>query len=96
MRISPDDRVASHAFGTQTEAMSNVRRWAIVRLILGFFQMFGAAFSLGLFLHNGITPLVLGAVLITGFFTGISMLMFQVQQHGQISSEQSAQRNRAR
>ena len=49
MRISPNDRVASHAFGTQTEAMSNVRRWAIVRLILGFFQMFGAAFSLGLF-----------------------------------------------
>ena len=60
----------------------SVQRWATVRFILGCLQMFGAAISLGLFLVNGITPLVLGAVVVTGIITTISILFFQVWKRG--------------
>jgi len=59
------------------------RRWAIVRLTLGFLQMFGAVFSLCLFLYTGVKPATIAAVLVTGMFTGVSMLLFQVLKYGQ-------------
>lgn len=67
-----------------------IRRWAAVRLILGFLQMFGAALSVGLLAHSGITPLAISAVLITGMFTGISQLLFQVWKRGRQPNGQSA------
>ncbi len=44
--------------------------------------MLGAAVSLGLFFVSGITPLVLGAVLVTGIVTTISILLFQMWKRG--------------
>jgi hypothetical protein len=67
-----------------------MRRWAFVRLVLGFVQMFGAAISVGLIVHSGITPLALASVIVTGVFTGISMLLFQVWKRGQLPNGQSA------
>lgn len=67
-----------------------IRRWAAVRLILGFLQMFGAVFSFALFTKSGITPLAISAALITGIFTGISQLLFQVWKRGKHPSTQSA------
>jgi hypothetical protein len=49
--------------------------------------MFGAAISLGLFLVNGITALVLGAAVITGIITTISILLFQVWKRGENLSQ---------
>lgn len=60
----------------------SVRRWGYVQFILGFLQMFGAAFSLGLLVVSGITPLALGAVLITGMLTTSSILLFRVWKRG--------------
>ena len=76
MTNSPNPRIASHAFGSGTASATNIRRWAVVRLILGFLQMFGAAFSVGLIVHSGMTPLALTAVIVTGMFTGIDRLEF--------------------
>jgi len=92
MTNSPNPRIASHAL--VTTSATNIRRWAIVRLILGFLQMSGAAFSVGLIVHSGITVLTLTAVIVTGMFTGISMLLFQVWKRGDQSHTQSAGGNR--
>jgi len=83
MKIETRPRTSSHALSGETARARAIRRWAVARLILGVLQMLGAAFSLGLFVHNGITPLTLAAVLVTGMFTGISMLLFQVLKRGQ-------------
>lgn len=96
MTISPNHRIASHAPGNQVASATNVRRWAIVRLILGFLQMFGAVFSVSLILHSGITSMALASVIVTGTFTGISMLLFQVWKRGQLPGGQSAGGSRAR
>lgn len=67
-----------------------IRRWAAVRLILGFLQMFGAVFSFALLAKSGITPLAISVALITGMFTGISQLLFQVWKRGGQPNGQSA------
>jgi len=94
MTISPNHRIASHALGNQVASTTSIRRWALIRLILGFLQMFGAVFSVGLIVHSGITPLALAAVIVTGMFTGISLLLFQVWKLGDKSNEQSEGSNR--
>ena len=94
MTTSPRPRIASHALGTGIASEPSIRRWAVVRFILGFLQMFGAVFSLGLIVHSGITPRALAAVIVTGMFTGISMLLFQVWKLGNQSNRQSAGGNR--
>ena len=94
MTTSPRPRIASHALGTGIASEPSIRRWAVVRFILGFLQMFGAVFSVGLIVHSGITPLALAAVILTGMFTGISMLLFQVLKLGGQSNRQSAGGNR--
>ena len=76
-------RIDSRALSGETARTRAIHRWAVVRLILGVLQMLGAAFSLGLFFYNGITPLTLAAVLVTGMITGVSMLLFQVLKRGQ-------------
>ena len=96
MTISRNHRIASHTLGSQVARATSIRRWAIVRLILGFLQMFGVAFSLGLIVHSGITPLALASVIVTSTFTGISMLLFQVWKCGQLPKGQSAGGNRVR
>lgn len=90
MTISPSPRVTSNPLGSGTASATNIRRWAIVRLILGFLQMFGAAFSVGLIVYSAITPQALTAVILTGMFTGISMLLFQMWKRGGQSNTQSA------
>jgi hypothetical protein len=96
MTLSPNPRIASHALGNRVPGATIIRRWAVVRLILGVLQMFGAAFSLGLIVHSGITPRALTAVIVTGMFTGISMFLFQVSKREQIPDRQSAGGNRIR
>ena len=83
MTFTPDSRIASHAVGSGGASAKSIRRWVVVRLILGLLQMSGAAFSLALFIHGGITPLTVAAVIVTGLFTGVSMLLFQVWKRGQ-------------
>jgi len=80
------DAVHSQALSAPRSINRSVRRWATVQFILGFLQMFGAAFSLGLLVVGGITLLALGAVLITGVLTTISILLFRVWKRGGNSS----------
>lgn len=94
MTISTNPRIAFHAHGSETTNVRTIRRWAVVRLILGFLQMFGAAFSVGLIVYGRITPLALASVIVTGAFTGISMLLFQVWKRGHQASAHSGGGNR--
>jgi hypothetical protein len=52
MRISSNPRIAFHAPGSETTNARNLKRWAVVRLIFGFLQMFGVAFSLGQIVYS--------------------------------------------
>jgi hypothetical protein len=76
------DAVRSQALSTPPILDRTVRRWAKVQFVFGFLQMFGAAFSLTLLVVSGITPLALGAVLITGMITTISIFLFRVWKRG--------------
>ena len=51
-------------------------RWAIVRLILAFLQIAGATAAVLLSLSSGINRLSVTAVVITGFFTILSRILF--------------------
>jgi hypothetical protein len=53
-----------------------VKVWAIVRIVLGIAQIFGATFSFTLLIQTGVNPLSLGAVIVTGLLTTISVLLF--------------------
>ena len=57
--------------------LSREQRWAMVRLALGFMQMFGAVFALTLILWTGVTVWSLGAVVATGLVTGTSLVLFR-------------------
>lgn len=57
-------------------ARARERKWAFVRLALGFLQVFGAALGAGLLLQTGVTKLVLAVVLVTGLCTTASVLLF--------------------
>jgi hypothetical protein len=83
MTTSPTHRTASHVFAAHNTSTANIRRWAVLRLILGLVQISGAAFSVALIAHSGITPLALGSVIVTGIFTGTSMWLFQVWKRGE-------------
>lgn len=96
MTIATNPRIALDTPRSDTTSARSIRRWALVRLILGFLQIFGAAFSLGLIVYSGITPLALASVIVTGVFTGTSMLLFQVCKRGQQSNRQAGIGNRIR
>ncbi len=76
MTISSNPRVTFHAPSGETTSARNIRRWAAVRLILGFLQMFGAMFSVTLLVRTGVTALALIAVAVTGVLTTVSILLF--------------------
>ncbi len=65
----------------QTTPLSREQRWAMVRLIFGFLQMFGAAFALTLILWTGVNARSLGVVVATGLVTGTSLLLFHDRPH---------------
>jgi len=50
--------------------------WAIVRLLLGLVQIVGATTSVLLLIGSGVNRLSCGAVIITGFFTVLSRILF--------------------
>jgi hypothetical protein len=52
------------------------RRWALLRLLLGVLQVFGASLGAGLILQIGVTSLTLLVVLLTGLCTTASILLF--------------------
>ena len=80
------DSVHSQSLSAPRILDRSASRWAHVRFTLGFLQMFGAAFSLGLLVVGGITPLALSSVLITGIFTTVSILLFRVWKRGETAS----------
>lgn len=79
------DAVSSQSLATLRMLDRSAMRWAHIRFILGFLQMFGAAFSLGLLVFGGVTPLALSSVLITGIFTTVSILLFRVWKRGELA-----------
>lgn len=52
------------------------RRWALLRLLLGFLQVFGASLGIGLLVQTGVTSLSLLVVTLTGLCTTLSVLLF--------------------
>jgi len=52
------------------------RPWGIVRLVLGFLQVFGASLGAGLLFHVGVTRLTLLVIVLTGLCTTASVLLF--------------------
>lgn len=76
MTISTNPRIAFHAPSGETTSARNIRRWALIRLILGFLQMFGAVFSVTLLVRTGVTVLALISVAVTSVLTTVSVLMF--------------------
>lgn len=85
MKSSANSETASRPLGSSSENVTIIRRWAWVRLVLGFLQMFGAVFSAVLIFRVGITPMSVAAVIGTGMVTGISRLLF----HGRRNADQS-------
>lgn len=55
---------------------SRERRWGIVRLVLGFLQVFGATLGAALLLQIGVTRLTLLVIVLTGLCTTASVLLF--------------------
>ena len=76
MTISSNPRIAFHAPNSETTSARNIRQWPVVRLILGFLQMFGAVFSVTLLVRTGVTAIALIAVAVTGVLTTVSVLLF--------------------
>ena len=52
------------------------RRRALLRLVLGFAQVFGASLGAGLLLQTGVTKLTLLVVTLAGLCTTVSVLLF--------------------
>lgn len=58
--------------------MSQSRRRAILRLVLGQCQVIGATVTLILLIREGVTPAVLGVATITGLLTITSVFLVRV------------------
>ena len=57
--------------------------WAIVRLILGYIQMFTSSMALVLVMNLGTHPVALGAAAVACGFTLTSLVLFRgKRQHG--------------
>jgi len=89
-----DAREVAEDFVNRVRLTANIRRWAVLRLILGLVQISGAAFSVGLIVHSGVTPLAIAAVIVTGMFTGTSIWLFQVWKRGAQSNTLPRDRDR--
>lgn len=55
---------------------TQTHRWAVVRLVLGLLQMFGAVFAATLIVQTGLNSLSLGIALATGLLTLLSISLF--------------------
>lgn len=60
-----------------TMSLPHEQRRAMVRLIFGFVQIFGAVFALTLILWTGVTVWSLRALVATGLVTGTSLVVFR-------------------
>lgn len=85
--VDPFDAVSSQPLLSPQILDRNSKRWAHVRFALGFLQMVGSVFSLGLFVVGGVTPLALSSALVTGVFTTVSILLFRVWKRGEIPTQ---------
>jgi hypothetical protein len=68
------------------------RRLAMARLVLGFLQIAGAGFSLGLLVKLGVTNLTLTSAAITGLLTTLSVLIFGGRKHRPAESREEGRR----
>jgi hypothetical protein len=57
---------------------SSQRRWAIVRMVLGGCQMFGATLSFVLLAETGLNGWSVGAVVATSLVTTVSVFLFRL------------------
>ena len=62
--------------GTDWPGRSRGTLWAILRVVLGVLQMFGASLSVVLLLKTGVSPVSLTAVVLTCLCTTVSVLVF--------------------
>ena len=56
------------------------KRWALLRLALGFAQVFGASLAFTLIARQGVTKLSLGVVVLTTICTVLSLFLFRFQR----------------
>ena len=66
----------------QSPSQASVRRWGMIRHLLGIAQMFGATVSLILLFLTGVNPYTLTGVIITGVLTTSSVLLFGGRRSG--------------
>jgi hypothetical protein len=72
---------------TQSDVLEGrQRKQAILRLVLGQAQVFGAALAFVLLLLEGPTALVISVTVVTGLVTLVSMLLFRVIWRNRTSS----------
>lgn len=62
--------------GLRQEEVVTEKGWKILRLVLGILQIAGAGISLGALVQTAISTLSLVAVIVTGLFTTVSVLLF--------------------
>jgi hypothetical protein len=67
---------------------ASTRRWAVVRLLLGYLQMTGAIVSAALLLQTGTNTASLGAVVLTCALTTVSVILFGSQRKKQKDEEE--------
>jgi hypothetical protein len=60
----------------ESPSRASDRRWAVVRILLGFLQIFGASLGVILLIETGVTRLSLLVVALTGVCTTVSVLLF--------------------
>jgi uncharacterized membrane protein YoaK (UPF0700 family) len=62
----------------RVEEVATVKRWAWIRIVLGWLQMAGAAASLVLLASTGARTMTVVVAAITGVFMLISVVLFRV------------------
>jgi hypothetical protein len=64
------------AKGPDWPGRSAEKRWALVRVVLGLLQMFGASLSVVLLLKMGVSPVCIAAVALTCLCATVSVILF--------------------
>lgn len=59
-----------------------LRRWAVVRFVLGALQMVGAMMTLALLAQTGTSGLRVGTAVVTGVVVMVSVFLFQSRRLG--------------
>ena len=76
MSASRGSAPTATANGPDQSGRAVERRWAIIRVVLGLLQIFGASLSVVLLLTTGVSPVALTAVALTCLGTTVSVLLF--------------------